>query len=68
MDFGSVFGGRNGEKSRKNCVAKLAFFQDRFFRVFLRFLAILPEFWNAPGPQKIEKNKKKSEKIDFPTR
>ena len=34
----------------------------------MRFLAILLGFWEAPGPQKIEKNWKKSEKIDFPTR
>ena len=34
----------------------------------MRFLAILLGFWEAPGPQKIEKNKKKSETIDFPTR
>ena len=65
MDFGSVFGGQNGEKSKKNCVEKHAFFRYRFFSVFLRFLAILPGFWEAPGPQKIEK---KNEKIDVPTR
>ena len=65
MDLGSVLGGRNGEKSRKNCVEKHAFFRYRFFSVFLRFLKILPGFWEAPGPQKIEK---KIEKIDFPTR
>ena len=68
MDFGHIFRGRSGEKSRQNCVAKLAFFGDRFFNVFLRFLAILLGFWEAPGPQKIEKNQKKLEKIDFPTR
>ena len=68
MDFGYIFGGRSGEKSRKNCVEKHAFFGYRFFSVFLRFLAILLGFWEAPGPQKIEKNQKKSEKINFPTR
>ena len=60
MDFGSVFGGQNGEKSKKNCVEKHAFFRYRFFSVFLRFLAILPGFWGGPGPQKIEKKLKKS--------
>ena len=68
MDFGSVFGGRNGERSRKNCVEKHAFFRYQFFSVFLRFLAILLGFWEAPGPQKFEKNQKKSKKINFPTR
>ena len=68
MDFECVFGGQSGEKSRKNCVEKHAFFGYRFFSVFLRFLTILPGFWDAPGPQKIEKKMKKSEKIDFPTR
>ena len=68
MDFGYIFGGRSGEKSRKNCVEKHAFFGYRFFSVFLRFLAILLGFWNALGPQKFEKNQKKQEKIDFPTR
>ena len=34
----------------------------------MRFLAILLGFWEAPGPQKIEKNQKKYKKIDFPTR
>ena len=68
MDLGYIFGDRRGEKSRKNCVEKHAFFGYRFFSVFLRFLAILLGFWEAPGPQKIEKNRKKSEKIDFLTR
>ena len=71
MDFGFIFGGRNGEKLRKNCVEKHAFFGYRFFIVFLRFLAILLGFWEAPGPQKIEKmrkKQKKTEKIDFLTR
>ena len=65
MDFESVFGGRNGEKSRKNCIEKLAFFRYRFFKAFLRFLAILSGFWEAPDPQKIEENQTKHEKIDF---
>ena len=65
MDFGSVFGGRNGEKSRKNCVEKHAFFGYRFFSVFLRFLAILLGFWDAPGPQKIEKKWEKNRKSIF---
>ena len=60
MDLGFIFGGRSGEKPRKKCVAKHAFFRYRFFSVFLRFLAILLGFWDAPGPQKIEKNQKKS--------
>ena len=68
MYFGSVFEGQSGEKSRKNYVEKHAFFRYQFFSVFLRFLAILLGFWEAPGPQKIEKNQKKSEKINFPTR
>ena len=68
MDVGYIFGCRNGEKSRKNCVEKHAFFGYRFFCVLLRFLAILLGFWEAPGPQKIEKNQKKSEKIDLSTR
>ena len=68
MDFGYIFGSRNGEKSRKNCVEKHAFFGYRFFNVFLRFLAILLGFWEAPGFKKFEKNQEKSEKIDFPTR
>ena len=38
------------------------------FNVFLRFLAILLGFWEAPGLKKIEKSQKKSKKIDFPTR
>ena len=59
---------KNDEKSRKNRVGKHAFFRYRFFSVFLRFLAILLGFWEAPGPQKFEKNQKKSEKINFPTR
>ena len=68
MDFGYIFGGRSGEKSRKNCVEKHAFFRYRFFSVFLRFLAILLGFGDARGPQKIEENPKKSEKNNFPTR
>ena len=59
MDFGYIFGCRNGEKSRKNCVEKHAFFRYRFSSVFLRFAAILLGFWEAPGFPKIEKNQKK---------
>ena len=65
MDFGHIFGGRSGEKSRKNCVEKLAFFGYRFFSVFLRFLAILLGFWDAPGPQKFEKKSEKMQKNRF---
>ena len=65
MDLGYIFGGRNGEKSRKNCVEKHAFFGYRFFSVFLRFLAILLGFWEAPGPQKIEKKTEKLRKNRF---
>ena len=65
MDFGSVFGRQNGEQSKKNCVEKHAFFRYRFFSVFLRFLAILPGFWEAPGPKKIEKQSEKIRKNRF---
>ena len=65
MDFGYIFGGRSGEKSRKNCVEKHAFFGYRFFSVFLRFLAILLGFWEAPGSQKIEKKLEKIRKHRF---
>ena len=68
FDFGVVFGGQNDEKSRKNGVEKRIFFQLRFFHVFLRFFGILARFWEARGPQKIEKNWKNSKKIDFLTR
>ena len=68
MDLGYIFAGRSGEKSRKNCVEKHAFFGYRVFGVFLRFLAILLGFWDAPGPQKFEKNQENRKKIDFPTR
>ena len=68
MDFGYIFGCRNGEKSRKNCVEKHAFFDTDFLTFFLRSLAILLGFGEARGLQKIEKNSKQSEKIDFPTR
>ena len=61
IDFGSVFGGPSGEKSRKNCVEKHAFFRYRFFSVFLRFLKILPGFWKAPGFQKIGKKNRKNQ-------
>ena len=59
MDFGSVFGGRNGEKSRKICVEKHAFFGYRFFSVFVRFLKNLARFWEALKVPKIVKQFKK---------
>ena len=68
LDFGIVFGGQNGEKSRKNGVEKRVFFQLRFFGVFLRNFAILARFWESPSLQKIEKNQKKSSFFDFLTR
>ena len=63
--LGSVFGGRNGKKSRKNGAEKHAFFRHQFFGVFLRFLAILLGFWEAWGLQKIEKNWKNRKKSIF---
>ena len=60
LDFGVVFGGQNGEKSRTNGVEKRVFFQHRFFDVFLRFFQILARFGEARGRQKIEKKLKKS--------
>ena len=54
------------EKNHRKIVLRNMRFSDtNFLHFFLRFLAILLGFWEAPGPQKIEK---KSEKIDFPTR
>ena len=63
LDFGVVFGGQSEEKSRTNCVEKHTFFLHRFFCDFLRFLMIFARFWQARGPQKIEKKLKKSQKI-----
>ena len=65
VDFGSIFGGQNGEKSIKNDVGKHVFFKHRFFCVFLRFLRILARFWEAKTPPKIAKKRKKTQKIDF---
>ena len=58
LDFGSILGGQNDEKSRKNDVEKHAFFEHRFLCVFLRILAILARFWEARALQKIAKNRK----------
>ena len=60
LDLGMVLGVQNHAKSRKNVVEKHEFFKHRFFSVFLRFLANLPGFWEAPSLQKIEKKLKKS--------
>ena len=68
MDFGSIFGGWNGEKSTKNDVRIHAFFGYRFFGDVLRFLAIFVGFWEAPGPQKFEKNWKNRVLDAFGTR
>ena len=68
MDFGSVFGGRNGETSRKNGVEKRLFFRLRFFRVFLRFFAMLARIWEPSESPKFEKIRKKLNKISFLTR
>ena len=65
LDFGSILGGQNDEKSRKNDVEKHAFFEHRFLCVFLRILAILARFWEARALQKMAKNRKNREQIDF---
>ena len=60
LDFGSILGGQNDEKSRKNDVEKHAFFEHRFLCVFLRILAILARFWEAQAPPKNSKKTKKT--------
>ena len=44
------------------------FFLHRFLSVFLWILAILARFWEAPGAQKIAKNRKKRFRDAFETR
>ena len=65
LDFGSILGGQNDEKSRKNDVEKHAFFEHRFLCVFLRILAILARFGEAQAFQKLAKNRKDREKNRF---
>ena len=55
FDFGLIFGGQNGEKSRKTCVEKHVFFEHRILCVFLRILTISARFWEAPGSPQIAK-------------
>ena len=60
LDFGSIFGGQNVEKSRNNDVEKRDCFEYFILCVFLRILAISARFWEAPGAPKIAKNHKKT--------
>ena len=60
VDFGSIFGGQNVEKSRNNGVEKRVCFEYLILCVFLRILAISARFWEAPGAPKIAKNHKKT--------
>ena len=60
MDFGSVFGDQNDENSIKMVFKNMFFFNIDFQASFFRILTILARFWEAPGLQKIAKNRKKS--------
>ena len=60
VNFGSVFGGRNDEKSRKNGVEKHILFNVDFYAFVLRILAILGRFWEARAPPKIVQKSKKT--------
>ena len=65
LDFGMVFGGHNGKKSRKNGVEKHVFFNIDFLVFFCDFFSDFGSILGGPGPSK---NRKKIEKIDFSTR
>ena len=60
VDFGSIFGGQNVEKSRNNDVEKRVCFEYLILCICLRILAISARFWEAPGAPKIAKNHKKT--------
>ena len=60
MDFGSIFGGQNNEKTWKHSVEKHVFFELGILCVFFRIFAILARFWTLPGHPKIDKKSKKS--------
>ena len=62
FDSGLIFGGQNGEKSRKTCIEKHVFFEHRILCVCLRILTISARFWEAPGSPQIAKIFKKSSK------
>ena len=63
--WGPFLEAKAAKNREKNGVEEHAFFEHRFLCVFLRILAILARFWR-PGPlQKMSKNRKNREKIDF---
>ena len=68
VDFGSIFGGQNVEKSRNNGVEKRVCFEYLILCVCLRILAISARFWEAPGAPKIAKNHKKRFRAVFGAR
>ena len=61
-----TFSEAEAEKNQEKIVLRNMRFSDiDFLAFFLRFLTILFGFWEAPGPQKIEKNEKKQKKSIF---
>ena len=48
------------QNREKHDVEKHLFLLGQFFSTFLRFVSFLAQFWESPGPRKIEKNYKKS--------
>ena len=60
LNFGFIFGGRNGEDLVKNGMRKCCFFQHQIFSIFFRIFAKFVRFGEGLGLQKIEKNRKKS--------
>ena len=60
LDFGIVFGGQNHDKSRKNGVENMCFFDIDFFSIVFRIFVIWGRFWEALGLPKINKKLEKS--------
>ena len=61
-----TFSEAEAEKNQEKIVLRNMRFSDiDFLKFFLQFLAILLGFWEAPGPQKFEKNPEKNRKNKF---
>ena len=55
MILGSFWEGQTLKNALKNVFENIFFFNDYFGAIFLNFVEILASFWEALGPQKIEK-------------
>ena len=60
LNFGFIFGGRNGENLVKNGMRKYCFVQHQILSIFFRIFAKIVRFGEGLGLQKIAKNHKKS--------